>query len=84
MTPPIAAGISMTAGKDQYVQHRELHLARFDFFAQVLGRPPHHQARDEHRQHRHHDDPVNPEPTPPKITSPSCMLISGTSPPSGV
>ncbi len=28
--------------------------------------------------------PYSPEPTPPKITSPSCIIISGTSPPSGV
>ncbi len=28
--------------------------------------------------------PYRPEPTPPKITSPSCMLTIGTSPPSGV
>ena len=28
--------------------------------------------------------PYRPEPTPPKITSPSSILIRGTSPPSGV
>ena len=28
--------------------------------------------------------PYSPEPTPPKITSPSCIRTSGTSPPSGV
>ena len=28
--------------------------------------------------------PYSPAPTPPKITSPSCMLTSGTRPPSGV
>ena len=28
--------------------------------------------------------PYSPEPTPPKTTSPSCMMNIGTAPPSGV
>ena len=44
--------------KDEDVEHRELHLARLDLLAQVLGGAPDHQAGDEHRQEHHHQHSV--------------------------
>src|SRR5690349_8616199 len=44
--------------KDQDEEHGELHLAALDLLAEVLRRSPHHQARDKHRQHRHHEHSV--------------------------
>src|SRR6266508_4060302 len=41
-------------GHRQHVQHDHLHLDGLDLLAQILGRPSHHQAGDEHRQD-HHD-----------------------------
>ena len=66
------------------VEHHELHLGGLDLLAQVLGRAPDHEPGDEHREEREDSMPFRPTPTPPGLTSPSFMWISGIMPPSGV
>ena len=47
---------------DQQGDHGELHFAGFDLLAEVFGRPPDHQARDEHADNQvdQHVDHAHP------------------------
>ena len=71
-------------GHGEDVEHYELHLGRADALTEVLRCPADHQACDEHREDREHEDPVEPRADASGETSPNIMLTSGTAPPSGV
>ena len=64
-------------------EHGELHFAALDLLADIFGRAADHQPGDEHREDGEQQEAVEPAPTPPTTISPSWMLNSGTSPPSG-
>ena len=65
----------MESAKTRTAEHRHLHLLRLDLLAEVLGRAPDHQARDEDRQNGEHQHAVEAAPTPPKIDLAELMLI---------
>ena len=75
---------STSSGVSRIDDRRHLHLERLDLLAEVFRRAADHQPGDEHRDIANTSMPYRPEPTPPKITSPSWISHIGTRPPSGV
>ena len=45
---------------DQHREHRELHFSGFDLLAEIFGRAPHHQSRDENRDHDDDEETIQP------------------------